>query len=191
MAAATAEDLRKEADALLASGLANILAAHGEVHVIGSYALNLMTWRDLDVHIVGDTANVAGFFALGSRLEALLQPPRMHFRNEVIAGTPNLPRGLYWGVYLGNERAGAWKIDIWLTDAAGFEPVRQFGDDLSARLTDETRRAILAIKQAAWRHPEYRRGFSSSDIYRAVLDRGLRDAHAFWIDLERSTGIGR
>lgn len=188
---APSDTLRHEADHLLASGLRDILSGHGEVHVIGSYALDLMTWRDLDIHLVRDTTDVADFFALGSRIEALLHPPRMHFRNELAAGTPGLPRGFYWGIYLGDERAGAWKIDLWQTDAARFEPVRQFGAALAARLSDETRHAILAIKRAAWRHPQYRKGFTSGNIYSAVLDRGVRDADAFWVDLERSTGIRR
>lgn len=185
------DSLRTEADRLLASGLRDILSGHGEVHVIGSYALDLMTWRDLDIHLVSETIDVADSFALGCRLEALLHPPRMHFRNEMAVGTPGLPRGIYWGIYLGDERAGAWKIDIWQTDAAGFEPVRRFGDRLAARLSEETRHAILAIKRAAWRHPQYRKGFTSSNIYSAVLDRGVRDAEAFWMDLETSTGIRR
>jgi hypothetical protein len=189
--AVRSDDLRNEADRLLDAGLRTILSAHGDVHVIGSYALDLMTWRDLDIHMVREPIDVADFFLLGSRIESLLHPPRLHFRNEIAVRTPGLPHGVYWGVYLGDERAGAWKIDIWLTDAAGFEPVRTFGDNLSARLTDETRRAILDVKQAAWRHPEYRRGFTSSNIYSAVLDRGVRDANAFWQDLEATTGIRR
>jgi hypothetical protein len=56
-------------------------------------------------------------------------------------------------------------------------------------LTDETRAAILAIKAACWRHPQYRRGFTSSDVYAAVLDRGVRDVQGFWADLQTMKGI--
>jgi len=191
MDAATPAALRTEADRLLASGLIDALSLHGTVHVVGSYALDLMTWRDLDIHIVRETLDVADFFVLGGRLAGLFDPPRMHFRNELVAATPGLPRGLYWGVYLGDERAGAWKIYVWLTNLEGFEAVRAFCDALSSRLTDDTRRAILAIKQAAWRHPEYRRGFTSSNIYSAVLDRGVRHPDGFWQDLEATAGIRR
>ena len=185
------EEIRREADQLLASGLEETLLRHGDVHVGGSYALRLMTWRDLDIHLVREPIDLDDFFALGGRIAALLQPHRMHFRDERTVATEGLPRGLYWGVYLGDERAGAWKIDIWLTDGAGFEPVQQYGDRLAARLTDESRRAIVTIKDACWRHPEYRRGFASSDIYAAVLDRGVRDLDAFWNDLSAAKGIKR
>ena len=181
--------LRGEADQILGSGLMAVLSGHGEVHVVGSYALGLMTWRDLDVHVVREDTSVEDFFALGGSIASLLKPHRMHFRDETRVATEGLPRGLYWGVYLGDERAGAWKIDVWLTDRAGFEPTRKFGERLASRLTDENRKVIVSIKEASWRHPEYRRGFTSSDIYSAVLERGVRDVAGFWSDLKMTKGI--
>jgi len=49
--------LRAEADALLRSGLSDALSRYGEVHPVGSYALGLMAWRDLDLHVVRETAD--------------------------------------------------------------------------------------------------------------------------------------
>ena len=104
----------------------------------------------------------------------------MQYRDERIVATPGLPRGLYWGVYLGDERKGAWKIDIWISDAAVFEATRDFCERIAGRLSDSLRQTILQIKSAFWQHPEYRRGFSSSDIYSAVLDHGVDDINGFW-----------
>jgi hypothetical protein len=39
-------DIRAEADEILRSGLRSLLNRHGDVHVVGSYVLGLMTWRD-------------------------------------------------------------------------------------------------------------------------------------------------
>ena len=172
-------ELRAEADRLLESGLRDLLEAFGDVHITGSYVLELMAWRDLDIHIVRDDLDQTAFFRLGRDVAALLRPHRMHFRDETVARTPGLPRGLYWGVYLGDERNGAWKIDIWTTSRADFEPSRRFNARLLERLTPERREAILAIKSACWQDPEYRRSFSSADIYDAVLDRGVRDPAEF------------
>ena len=174
------EALHREADGLLDAGLRDALATYGEVHVIGSYALRLMTWRDLDIHVVRDPPDVARFFELGGAIAALLEPHRMQFRDERRVGTVGLPRGLYWGVYLGDERAGAWKIDVWSTDRAGLEDVRLHGERLAARLSGASRQTILKIKSACWRHPEYRRAFSSADIYSAVLDHGVAEVEGFW-----------
>ena len=192
-----AAELRAEADRLLDSGLRDLLATYGDVHVIGSYTLELMTWRDLDIHIVRDSLDRVSFFELGGRLAELLEPHRMHFRDETVGATSGLPRGLYWGIYLAkpglaaddfseaglpaeaSAKAGAWKIDVWASPRSEFEPVRRFGDRIRERLTPETREAILAIKAAVWSHPEYRRRFSSADIYRAVLDEGMRRPEQF------------
>ena len=135
-------EIRTEADGILRSGLVSILGRHGEVHMVGSYVLGLMTWRDLDIHVVRENLDVRAFFDLGGEIARLLKPHRMHFRDESAVGTPGLPRGFYWGIYLGDERNGAWKIDIWQTDWQAFELVRRFGDDLSARLNDTNRAAV-------------------------------------------------
>jgi hypothetical protein len=60
---------------------------------------------------------------------------------------------------------------------------------MAGRLGPGERDAILEIKAACWRHPEYRRTFTSADVYAAVLDRGIRDVPSFWTDLERTRGI--
>ena len=176
----TDEELRNEADQLLGCGLHAILNDYGDVHIIGSYDLHLMVWRDLDIHIVQPDLNRKRFFELGGRIANLLNPPRMHYRDETIAATEGLPRGLYWGVYLGDERDGAWKIDVWVTDAEGFEATRAHGERIRERLSDATRAAILQIKSEVWRHPTYRREFASGDVYSAVFDHGVIDVDGFW-----------
>jgi hypothetical protein len=60
----------------------------------------------------------------------------MHYRDETIARTPGLPSGLYWGVYLGNERDGAWKIDIWLSEPQAFEATRVSAERLATRFSE-------------------------------------------------------
>jgi hypothetical protein len=169
------EKLRAEADRLLRSGLLSTLSDYGEVHVIGSYALRLMAWRDLDVHIVQEQLDPQRFFELGGRIAELLKPQRMHFSDEARRRRPGLPPGLYWGIYLGDERAGAWKIDVWATERVTFEPIRLYGEELERRLSDATRATILRIKSECWRDVEYRRRFTSTDIYSAVLDHGIVD----------------
>jgi len=165
------DGIRNEADRILGSGLRALLAGYGDVHIVGSYALQLMTWRDLDIHLVQEHSDVKAFFSLGGEIAALLQPHRMHFRDESLVGTPGLPKGLYWGIYLGDERAGNWKIDLWQTSRQGFEAVRRFGEGIAMRLNGENREVILAIKAACWQHPAHRRGFTSTDVCAA----GRRD----------------
>lgn len=185
----TSDALRAEATRLLDAGLAAIVSRYGELHVMGSCALNLMTWRDLDLHVVPPSLNVATFFRFGGELAQLLQPHRAHFRDETAGSDPALPRGLYWGLYLHDERHGAWKIDIWWSDRSGLDNSTRFLEHVASRLNPETREAILQIKRACWRHPEYRRAFTSADVYSAVLDRGVRDVATFWRDLKMTRDI--
>ncbi len=185
------EELHEEADGLLWSrGLHALLSRYGVPRVEGSYALRLMTWRDLDIYLVGSSLASSSFFALGGCLAELLSPVKMSHRNEYLGRTPGLPRGLYWGVYLGDERAGAWKIDIWAVDQGEYERVAEAGREISARLTDEYRSRILDIKAACWRDPRYRKQYSSMDIYRAVLDDGVSTVAEFSDLLTRRKGFG-
>jgi len=174
-----------EADELLARGLHDALASYGAVHVVGSHMMELMVWRDLDIHLVPKTLDRSSFFDMGSRFAELLEPHRMHYRDETVRGTDGLPSGLYWGVYLGDERAGAWKLDIWATDARGLERVESYCHGIQRRLSAKTREIILRIKAECWQHPEYRRGFGSGNVYEAVLDHGIQDIRGFWDFLEQ------
>lgn len=186
------EALRGEADEILwERGLHRLLAQHGVVYPAGSYALQLMVWRDLDLYLVAPGITVDAFFRLGHRVSELLDAPKMHYRDERIGRTPGLPRdGLYWGIYLGDERAGAWKIDLWALDEEEHRRLQAYQDMIEARLDDETRRRILHIKSAVWMRPGYRVRYSSQDIYRAVLDHGVADVDAFDAYLRVHKGYG-
>ena len=187
----TEAEIRAEADKLLSSGLRETLESYGEVHVVGSYRMRLMAWRDLDVHLVREAVDKTAFFALGGRVASLLSPQRMHYRDETVAATPGLPSGLYWGVYMGDERKGAWKIDIWTTGLAGLERVQSYCDAIASRLSSSSRETILQIKSECWQHPEYRRAFSSADIYTAVLEHSIENVDEFWTFLERQGRLTR
>jgi hypothetical protein len=170
------KSIKQEAGTILnEAGLLAILNEFGTVHISGSYALDLMTWRDLDIYVETEKITLADFFLLGGDIAGALQPAKMNFRNERIAATPGLPSGLYWGVYLGDERKGAWKIDIW---AVGGNECKRLLDHCAAikrKLTPESAQQILAIKSQCWQDPSYRKSYSSGDIYRAVLENGVKD----------------
>jgi len=162
--------IRKEADSILyTQGLKLILDDYGTAHVSGSYELNLMTWRDLDIYLESNISEEQ-FFEMGNKLAQLLKPVKISFRNERIARTKGLPNGLYWGIYLGNERAGSWKIDIWAVDTKELESLLEYRNKIKNRLTETTRKRILDIKSQCWQNPKYRKSFTSTDIYDAVLD---------------------
>jgi len=175
--------IRVEADRILHErGLLALLDRYGRPEVTGSYQLDLMTWRDLDIYVVAADWTVDRFFDLGRDLSRAFEPRRMNFRNERIARTPGLPEGLYWGVYLDAGQGQEWKLDIWAMAPAQYDGFRDYCPAILKRLTPATREAIMAIKSVCCTRPGYRKDFHSTDIYTAVLDHGIRtlaefDAH--------------
>jgi hypothetical protein len=172
--------LKAEADEILSGkGLLSILNSFGIPHVTGSYSLGLMTWRDLDIYLEIDVFSETDFFALGGKICSAFNPVKMSFRNELLAKTKGLPEGLYWGIYLGDERAGAWKIDIWAVGAPECQRLLRYCAAIEQKLTPDAAERILEIKSRCWQDPQYRRSYSSADIYDAVLEKGVADIEGF------------
>jgi hypothetical protein len=172
--------LKLEADSILyKEGLYNILQHFGKPHVTGSYFLDLMTWRDLDIYLETNDITEESFFELGKKIAAVIHPVKMNFRNETITQTPGLPNGLYWGVYAGNERKGAWKIDIWAVNSNECKRLLDYCDVIKKKLSPETSRYIMQIKSMCWQDPNYRRSYNSMDIYTAVLEEKITTLEAF------------
>ena len=172
--------IKEEADDILyRQELFALLSKYGAPYITGSYALNLMTWRDLDIYIKNENMNEEVFFQLGAEINRRYHPVKMSYRNERITQTKELPFGLYWGVYFGNERKGAWKVDIWAVDENECDRLLKFCDDITAKLTPLSKQIILDIKSYCWQDPGYRRSYTSSDIYEAVLDKGITSLEEF------------
>lgn len=180
-------ELRAEADHLLyGKGILELMSRYGKVHVRGSYALRLMAWKDLDIYLEMSALDEEPFRKLGGELTVVLSPTRVTYNNRVTEPMPGMPHGFYYGFRLGDLHSGGWKIDLWAMEAAEMNPRMLFEEQLAARLTDSTRKVILAIKAQVWTHPEYRKSITSMDIYRAVLDGGAVDVGGFWSFLGRS-----
>jgi hypothetical protein len=170
------EQLRVEADLLVKKcRLAELLAGYPRWFIGGSYNYGLMCWRDLDVYVLDPQHDLRRCFEIGYELTQRLAAKKSRFTNNVGAE----PNGLYWGIKLGDERQGAWKLDLWFLDTEGYEQHSKYCEDLRVRLTPETRAAILKLKEAYWQRREYRDTITSDLIYRAVLDHGVRTVQDF------------
>ena len=171
-------------------GLLHIIGKYGTPVLTGSYMLELMTWRDLDIYLATNELTEGKFFQLGNELASSLKPHRMHYRNEFIGSTPTLPAGLYWGIYTSSLGfPDEWKIDIWAIDSNQVNTLQRQIDELKARIGQDKRPPILAIKNHFCRHPEYRRKFTSSDIYHAVIEESIESVGEFSQWLEVNKGI--
>jgi hypothetical protein len=183
--------LRREAEDLLARhGVLRILEGFGTPHVSGSYELELMTWRDLDIYVEAPAPDRGRFLELGFALGRALSPRRLSFTDHLNFPATEPVSGLYWGVQTDLLGRGGWKLDVWgVTPEVCAERLRHCRS-LRARLTPEARLLILAIKEQVCRLPAYRKTITSQDVYDAVLERGLRTAPEFLHDLKRSDRRG-
>jgi hypothetical protein len=166
-----ASRLRSDADLLLRNtALLSLLANYGIVHPTGSYAYDLMTWRDIDLCVATDDLDTQTIFRLGGALAALPHVGSMYYRNEFIMRTPGNPIAVFWCVDFYLPNAEKWKVDILLATPEAVRQVLLPGQQLQGRLTQATREAILRIKGVVCQRPGYRQEFGSRAIYRAVTE---------------------
>ena len=159
----------------------------GYAEHVGSSVWGLMVWRDLDVGARCQQPSAERVFDI---LRPVMIHPGVHemlYREET---GPRSPSGqpqdqrYYFVIRYNTAASHYWKIDIsvWLTDA----PRNQLRhlDYLAQQLTEETRLAILWIKDVWHRLPTYPDEVSGTDIYEAVLDHGVRTPAQFAAYLE-------
>jgi hypothetical protein len=175
--------LQAEARQVLADlDLMTCLSRLGHAEHIGSSVSGLMVWRDLDVGARCPQPSADRVF---ETLQPILTHMRVHevlYREETGPRSPSgqpADQRYYFVLRYATAASQRWKIDIsvWLTDA----PRNQLGhlDDLARRLSDETRLAILWIKDVWHRLATYPDAVSGTDIYAAVLDHGVRTPEQF------------
>ncbi len=171
-----ADELREEARLLLVgSGLLELLNGRfGEAIVTGSAGYDLMTWRDIDIHMPCDADRWPEWAALGGEIAQTLADRglTLHtatFRNDYIEPHP-LGAGLHWGIELRDFADSHWKCNIWGWDPFDFA-VRQARDaNLRADLDRCNRDLILRLKHEARQRPDYYGVMVGSfDIYQFAI----------------------
>jgi hypothetical protein len=185
-----ARELLRRQDALQAEArrvvaeldLLPLLSRVGRVEQVGSSVSGLMVWRDLDFTVLCRDLTAERAFAA---IRPLLAHPRLtglDYRNQTGRRAPPVIRGderyffaAHWETAAGDD----WKIDLsfWLSDAP-----RDYLPDterLKRHLTDETRLAILWIKDVWHRLPTYPDQGGAFDVYEAVLRGGVRTPEQF------------
>jgi hypothetical protein len=177
--------LQAEADQVVGElELASLLSAIGHPNRVGSSRLGLMTWRDIDLTVVcGDLAAASpSVLRAGALLSARPVVRELLLRKET--GRFNrypgrYPDGLYLRVAYAPSHRPEWNLDIWFVDEPDRQPDLADVRSMPARLTEESRDAILAIKTGWARRAEYGTSVTSHDIYTAVLDDGIADVDGF------------
>jgi len=173
--------LQGEADAVLDDlDLMAGLEAIGDPIRTGSSALGVMVKPDIDMTTACARLDLAAFDAvahLATRLARHERVRQVTFRDDT--GSWNTepdkyPDGLFLQIQYRSQRSRDWSLDLWFVDQPERQPDLGHLRTLLPRLTDETREAILRIKEEWTPRPEYGRQVNGTLIYEAVLDGGVR-----------------
>ena len=161
--------------------LIKLLSQLGNPVQLGSSALGLMVWPDIDMTVSCPGLTIDR--ALETMRPVYTHPKvkRVRYLNEVGRFNPTgleLHDRYYFGVYYHASSGTEWKVDIsfWLSVGEHPEPVHEV---IARQLTEETRLSILWIKDVWYRLPTYRNQVYSVDIYDAVLAHGIRTPTEF------------
>jgi hypothetical protein len=166
--------VKRDADALLeGSKLIPFLQSYGTVQMAGSYSLDLMINRDIDIYVVNSA------HTQDSTLDALNASIRRNcFQLHLYHDSIQFPReGMPPGYYMGIKtpfRNHKWKIDIWFlhTDL----PSRSQLIQTVEQVHETEKLAILRFKQLVL---EKGLDMSSVLIYEAVFQKHITNEQAF------------
>jgi hypothetical protein len=168
-----------------------LLNGFGQVQLAGSYVSGLMAWPDLDVMVhVGPNFTPADVLDLAHRLIKLPGVHGLDYQDERGARSPtHTVRDERYHLVVSLDRADrTWRLDLtlWLNDPHA--NITEWHESLRDTISAAQRAAVLRIKDVWHRRPEYPDQVGGWEIYRAVLDNGVRDAADFAIWLAAHGG---
>jgi hypothetical protein len=160
-------DLQREAATFVRElGLVEMLGRVGRVLQLGSAVTGLMVWRDVDFGV--DAPDLTADAAWET------VRPVLHVCSSLQYSNDRQHRRHYFVM-----RIEGWKVDVSLWFAGVPPSVEAFQAQLPARLTPESRLAILRLKDFWHRLPHYPEIVSAWEIYDAVLNHRVRTLDAF------------
>jgi len=174
------EGLQEQAREVLAAlGLLQFLSKFGRPRIVGSVALGLMIWRDIDIDIeIAGEIHDEHFWKAAKHLLAQDQVTLLTLVDNRGLVERDRPPSMYIGVkYLADQRV-IWKIDIRFVSEQ-HAVAHRYIDSVRSNLTADRRGAILGIKSVVAQSTQYGSEISSVDIYEAVLERGVTDPEGF------------
>lgn len=165
----------------------DIWPSHGcRINTVGSVRTGLiMDHRDIDFHIYSTEFRLADSFAAIAELAENPRITRITYDNLLRTEE----QCVEWHAWYRDDSGDDWQIDmIHILEESPFAGYfEKVADRISARLTPETKAAILAIKHAL----PLEEKVPSISVYRAVLEGGVRTEDAFrqWLAANPPRGI--
>ncbi|MBE9914862.1 hypothetical protein G8C92_12535 [Paenibacillus donghaensis] len=166
--------------------LMDLLSRAGEPVRVGSSALGLMVWRDLDITVICPRLDKRVAAQIASELMLHAGVRELKFINDTGMWNtdPTYPDGLYLGLKYKSLQGKEWKLDIWFVDEPDRQPDLGHLKTMPEQLTPQRRESILRIKSIWAERAEYGKTVRSYDIYTAVLNDDVRTLDQFqeWLE---------
>ena len=177
------ESVKNECNKLLSDyKLMDILKEYGDVTLTGSYELDLMVWRDLDLYIDVDKVNLENIYNLVNTINNTFKPVWGEYK-DTRNDNSGCPKGFFVGfeTYLISDEL--WNIDIWFASKDYIKKSKEYIKNIKEIIDDNNKQIILKIKSDLCKNPSYGSEFFSIVIYDGVLKNGIETKEEFimWI----------
>ena len=171
-------------DFIARTNLLKGLARFGNASIVGSYALNLMLRRELDINLVVDNTGGADITGILGSLFNSITPTSIDYRNRSLPET-RIRVDEHW---LKVKTLEDWDLlDIWIITNQESERQMALQSRLQARIAESNRATILELKSRQLADPANKKRYNGALIYDAVLNNGVGDYQGL---LEHLDNIG-
>lgn len=172
------DNFKNNADKLLYDfGLLNELKNYGTPYIVGSYAMDLMAWNDLDIYVSNSAMSKEKLYELTSFILRTFHPVWYEAKKEVS------DEKTAWFHGFETEILGELcNVDIWFFDCFTITKALEFSDNIKQKLlvNPELKEVVINIKQLLIENEQYGFDkFSSMDVYTAVFEDNVRSYKGF------------
>lgn len=172
------DNFKNNADKLLYDfGLLNELKNYGTPYIVGSYAMDLMVWNDLDIYVSNEFMSTEKLYKLTSFILNTFHPVWYEAKKDIVYGK------IAWFHGFETEILGELcNVDIWFFNNATITKALDFSKSIKQKLivTPELKEVVINIKQSLIENEQYGFDkFSSMDVYSAVFEDNVRSNKDF------------
>ncbi len=167
------DNYKNNADKLLYDfGLLNELNNYGTPYIVGSYAMDLMAWNDLDIYVSNESMSTEKLYEMTSFILNTFHPVWYEAKKDVIDGKAAWFHGFETEVL--DELCN---VDIWFFDNDTITKALDFSKNIKQKLlvNPELKEIVINIKQSLIANEQYGFDkFSSMDVHKAVFENNVR-----------------
>lgn len=169
---------KSNADKLLYDfGLLNELKKYGTPYIVGSYAMDLMAWNDLDIYVSNESMSTEKLYNSTYFILKTFHPVWYEAKKDVVDGKT------VWFHGFETEILGELcNVDIWFFDNGTITKALDFSQDIKQKLlvNPQLKEIVINIKQSLIANEKYGFDkFSSVDVYKAVFEDNVSSYNEF------------